>query len=226
MRNEEKGTGSFKNISLRPTEDLGYFCGLVLGDGSLYVRKKRRYYVIRLETTDSSLLACFVKVARKLGLNPRIGRRRRKRVIWGKFYDQTFLHVRANSKVIYEFLRRCKLPDYHWQYPQKCDTHEFARGFLRGMFDADGSVDFCNGAPRVSLVSKHRENLNQIQSLLSSLGIYSSMIANHPNASTLRIIRRSGILTFYREVGFGLERKQMKLEKGIENKKWLNSPAW
>jgi hypothetical protein len=47
-----------KEISLDPSEDLGYVCGLIIGDGWLF-KAWTRNFGVHLESTDMELIQAF-----------------------------------------------------------------------------------------------------------------------------------------------------------------------
>lgn len=212
--------GHTRLVNLEPTEDLGYLTGLVFGDGSISHSKKTRNREVRLSTTDPELLECFIDVVRKLGLNPHTWKRQREREKWGRFYRQTELCASADSKILYEFLGKYKLPDYRWQYPQECGTNGFAKGFLQGIFDAEGCVALGNRQAHkyfklVSLCQKPLENIRQVKELLSGFGINCIAYERKKGGYDLSIGRWRDLKLFHRLIGFRLPRKQQKLEKMI-----------
>jgi intein/homing endonuclease len=129
---------------------------------------------------------------------------------------------------------------YGISYGSKCITpdiekssSDFYQGFLRGWFDADGSVQGDqNKGVSVRLSSNSLENLEAAQRMLARLGIISTIYENRKQAGWMMlpdgrggekeyfckayhelIITGSNILTFYRRIGFSDPQKRDKLEK-------------
>jgi len=111
-------------------------------------------------------------------------------------------------------------------------SFDFHRGFLRGVFDADGSVQ---GSQKkgvsVRLSQSNIETLEAVQRMLLRLGIFSKIYKNrrstgwkslpdgHSGSKLYKIkpqhelvISRDNVLWFYKQVGFGDSKKMEKLE--------------
>lgn len=171
-----------KEISLNPTEDLGYICGLIIGDGSLFKTRVRNFGV-RLESTDNELIQVFFNGVKRAfpHLNPFIQTRtKHRRFPNGKEYDTPTRTVIVYSQLLYEALRPFKGEDFHWTIPTFLSTINSQIGFLIGIFDSEGSIHLSKGdkLPSVTVYSKHKTNLMQIKELLSNFGITSRMSPN------------------------------------------------
>jgi ribonucleoside-diphosphate reductase alpha chain len=100
----------------------------------------------------------------------------------------------------------------------------FARGFLRGLFTADGTIT-AEGYP--SLYSISRGLVEDVQQLLLALGIPShvSVTTNRTDAFgtnpiyRLHVITREGLREFARQIGFMSAAKNARLEAGLK-KAW------
>jgi intein-encoded DNA endonuclease-like protein len=206
-------TGKVYKIDLTPTEELGYLCGLVMGDGYLY-KAKSRNYTIGLETTDEELANAFVETVNHVfpQLSVCVNERKRKH----GFSAKKSVIITTSSKMLYEALRPFKLPDYRWIIPSFIDTKDSLRGFIRGIFDTEGGVHkpiiHRIHPPRVYCYSKHKENLTEVKEILMELfginGFWSSK-----RITTLYIGDINSVTLFYSEIGFGLPRKRLKLER-------------
>jgi ribonucleoside-diphosphate reductase alpha chain len=110
------------------------------------------------------------------------------------------------------------------------------RSFLRGLFSADGSVYDSNGTPTISLSSTSKELLNQVQLLLLSQGIPSTLTkekmagSKNFNEKTYRTLPTFRILIsgerawrFYKKIGL-LGDKTQKLETLLKDKKFYSTP--
>lgn len=84
--------------------------------------------------------------------------------------------------------------------------------FLRGLFDADGSVAFShNGMSRIGYSNKSAEVVSQVQQALAFLGIKSSishLTRDQYKWSSLTITDGESVRKFVERVGFRLRRKQ------------------
>jgi len=120
-------------------------------------------------------------------------------------------------------------------------SSNFYKGFLRGFFDADGSVQgtHVNGIS-IRLAQSNIQRLKAVQRMLLRLGIFSQLHTNRRNAGSKSlpngkggyklyntkaqhelIVSRENIATFYKVVGFGDKDKQNKLSlliKGFNRK--------
>lgn len=193
---------NIKQVNLTPTKKLGYFCGLVIGDGSIYHRKSTRNYEIRIGSTKEDLVQVFIKTAQKLGLNPLgpyTGKKTR-RFPNGEVRTDSHYSAVVESKILYDVLRPYKQKDYHWDIPKFLTTTESLYGFVGGIVDAEG----CATGNRITIGSKHDENLIKFKKLLRRLGfIYG------------RISVKNGRLTMF---GIGnirllLEKSELHLKK-------------
>lgn len=186
--------------SLEPTRQLGYFCGLVLGDGTVFC--KNSHHRISIKSTKTQILEQFEKYAKLFGLRP----------YWftdvetrkfpnGTVRTDRMWMVSVSSKVLSEALKQCKKEDYFFHIPVFLNTKESLWGFIEGFFDAEGSVHYDvrlkNGICSLSVSSKHRQNLSPIQQLLFEFGIRSVIYAmKGAKCFTLQIHRRKDIERF------------------------------
>lgn len=206
---EKSGRFTERKINLAPDGDLGYIVGLVIGDGSIQATKTRNYR-ITLETTREDYADLFEEILKKRLPSLTVGhyRREKKRQFPNGLMTKTpSFAVHVSSKQLYELLRPCKQDDFHWQIPGLAlKRRDFASGFLQGIFDAEGSVYVKR--PTVSLFSKHKENLLQVQELPKSFGVKSRI---EKRRGELRIVNRGNCIRFQKEVGFRYEPKRKKL---------------
>lgn len=220
LRDLKRGTFVCKEVSLEPSRALGYFCGLTLGDGSLF-KTKMRNYGVKLETTDVELADCFhtsVKVAFP-NLKPFYQTRRKIRYFpqCRKKYDSQTVTVTVYSKRLYEALRSSKGKDFHWTIPTFLTSVESKIGFLQGIFDAEGSIHSPHGRkrklPSVALYSKHEDNLLQVKTMLSHFGVRSCKVyrIRHQCAHAFELRSTDTVTKFKPLIGFNLPRKRSKL---------------
>lgn len=196
-------------LDLHPDFLLGYLLGLIIGDGWIE-KTKSRNYIIGLETTRRDYANLFSRTLRMRFPTLRIfiyERRKARRFPNGQTYTSSSITTWVNSKQLYLILRPCKLKDFHWTIPDAVFlTKEAQRGFLRGIFDAEGSVDVPDRY--LTLASKHKSNLQQVEDLLLRFGVRSWI---QKRKSELRISSKNNCIVFRNEVGFGYLPKIRKL---------------
>jgi len=118
-------------------------------------------------------------------------------------------------------------------------SSRFYRGLLKGLFDADGSIqgDQSKGVS-IRLSQSNLEVLKAVQRMLLRLGIFSKIYVNRRNSGEKElpdgkgglkkyhikaqhelVISNENILYFYKKIGFGDLNKMEKLEDAIKNYK-------
>jgi intein-encoded DNA endonuclease-like protein len=201
---------------LKPSEDLGYVIGVVLGDG--YTSEKSHGHVIGLGAKDKEFVKDFGRrLGNVLGREPI--RPKFKEVV-GKYY------VEAVSRTLYELLRKpvgLKRIKKYVEHCKKC-----AAAFLRGLFDSEGHV---SKRGCIILYNTNYEVLVYAQRLLRKFGIESTGPWPHKQKGTTIHDPRTGkqykankdcyyiyilaksLPKFYRHIGFTVRRKQKRLEE-------------
>ena len=202
-------------VDLSPTDNLGYFTGIMFGDGCICYQNAERTnnYDMRVFTTDKELANVFIESCKKFGLNTTVQHKNFKGIKWGRFYDQNNIIVSVYSKILFDFLRQYKKANSAWIYPESYKTAEFIKGFLRGIDDAEGSVSGHGGQNiRIDFSQKFPENVLKIKELLSQLGIQSNFYAEKGrNMSKVAIYKKEYIEKYAKTIGFSLPRKTGKL---------------
>jgi intein-encoded DNA endonuclease-like protein len=150
---------------LKPSVELAYVIGVVLGDG--YIKKKSRvregynHVIIRLEAKDKEFVEEFGRcLSVVLGRGPIKPYRLSSRI-----YDV----VEVESKTLYEFLRKPVDLDRLKKYIEHCDRCTAA--FLRGFADSEGSV-YKKG--QIFITNTDLRLLTYVQELLKRFGIEST----------------------------------------------------
>jgi len=224
-----KGQFVAKRIELKPTFWMGYFCGLVLGDGSLASAKTRNYQ-IAVESTKKELRRQFIKAVRKI--SPAVAVFQRQGRVSRSFPNgvrREDMHYSAviNSKKLYQVLRPFKKEDSIWEIPTFLTSRASLRGFLRGIFDAEGCVVLNSSRgrwyPFLVLSSKHQSNLNPIAWLLLRFGIFSHTRRTWAGRFELKISDRDSLKRFAKFINFGLDRKRKKMNEGLNLLLWASS---
>ena len=201
-------------IDLSADCDLGWIVGTILGDG--YIRRsKRMNYTIRLHSPRLEYCNLFMRVVKRRFPVLAVTRCVRP-PSQGECGPQFFFEV--NSKVLYEFLRPHKQKDYHWTVPSEIkNSRDGLRGFLQGIFDAEGSV----GETCIEISSKHRENLEQLLPLLGSFSVIGKIYPHGDRHWILHIAGKRRATAFFKEIGFRYSPKQEKLRSLITYKRTL-----
>ena len=211
------GTFKPRKIFFKPTRELGYFCGLIIGDGNIYARHGN--YKTSIESTQKNIIMQFKKSARKLGLNPsKIYTRMKQR----KFpngtssTDMCYMSL-VSSKVFYDIIAPYKNDDFKWKIPDFLKTTESKLGFIAGITDAEGCISK-GVAIQIVIASKHKENLEQVQQLLKKLGFVFGKICikKRSNCCYLNIYGLGNIKLFLEKIDLKL--KKEKLIQAIKEK--------
>jgi ribonucleoside-diphosphate reductase alpha chain len=203
------------------TKALGEFIGYFIGDGAISVNRRgtgRLILAVCREETDVAARLADI-AAQTFGLRP--VRQTRD----GDGSDNYFF----NSTTLVAWLKAIgveKNSSLDVRLPKIAFTAgpDFARGLLRGLFTADGTVSK-DGYPSLSSTSKAL--LEDAQQLLLALGVPSA-ISEVPQRSgafgknplyRLRIVTGEGLRVFARTIGFFSSRKDARLEAGFR-KAW------
>lgn len=182
-------------VDLSPSPELSYVIGAVLGDGTLYIHSRR--HEISLTVKDRDFAEEFaIRFGKLLGRKLNIETRKMKGV---KYYV-----VRAGSKNLFYFLKQDldKLMPIVSEYPQE---------FLKGIFDAEGSVRLHGKDKEVKLRNKNIKLTEYIRKLLANLGIEARAYVYEGDIASLVIAKYDSIVEFDRKIGFRITRKQKKL---------------
>ena len=225
---ERNSIGQFvaQDITLVPNFWLGYFSGLVLGDGWL-LQTKSRNYRISIESTQKEIINAFrYAVKRAFGFTVRLSSRvRMRRLPNGEVREDQFFSGCLDLKTIYEALRPFKSADFVWNTPTFLSTKASRRGFLRGIFDAEGSICLYKvrrkfSASKIEVASKHEGNVQSIAWLLAEFKIF-GLIQHRRDCFSLVINDFINKKRFAQLINFGLSRKRTKLSEALkEVKKW------
>jgi intein-encoded DNA endonuclease-like protein len=217
---------------LKPSVELAYVIGVVLGDG--YIKKKSRvregynHVIIRLEAKDKEFVEEFGRcLSVVLGRGPIKPYRLSSRI-----YDV----VEVESKTLYEFLRKPVDLDRLKKYIEHCDRCTAA--FLRGFADSEGSV-YKKG--QIFITNTDLRLLTYVQELLKRFGIESTgPRLNRRRGSLIKInpitgkiyttkkdcyyiyIRTFSNANFYKYIGFTIRRRQVRLEEYFRRTRNLN----
>jgi intein-encoded DNA endonuclease-like protein len=202
---------------LKPSEDLGYVIGVVLGDG--YTCEGSYGDVIGLRAKDKEFVEDFGRrLGNVLGREPI------------RPWKDTGAYVAiARSKTLHELLRKPIDLKRIKEYVEHCP--KCVAAFLRGLFDSEGCV---SKKGYISLYNSNYEVLVYAQRLLRRFGIESTGPRPHKRKGTTMHDPRTGkqykankdcyyiyiladsLLNFYLYVGFTIKRKQKRPEEYLK----------
>jgi intein-encoded DNA endonuclease-like protein len=207
---------------LKPSEELAYVIGVVLGDG--YPKMKRRvikgynYVMIGLKARDREFVEgfgrCLAKVLGRRQIRPRYVKSS------GRYV------VEAESKTLYELLRKPVDLDRLKKYVEHCERCVAA--FIRGFADSEGCVEksgyirIYNTDLRLLTYVKALLRRPNIESMVPKLNKRRGTLINNPRTGKQYItnmdcyyiyIRASSNANFYKYIGFTIKRDQQRLEE-------------
>lgn len=208
-------------FDLKPTPELAYTIGVKTGDASLNVKARSYQYRIRLQAIDREFVEAFNQaVAKVLGCAPHR--------LW-KGDTAREIHVEFGSYLLHKFLQR-PLKDLALfiEHDKQC-----VAAFVRGFFDSEGSVAVGGS---VTASNSSIELLNYVCFLLSK---YIGIETTGPHLTTRKgslmmrrgksfrrkvdcfsiYVRRRSLGTFYKHIGFIIERKSVRLERALAGSK-------
>jgi intein-encoded DNA endonuclease-like protein len=207
---------------LKPSEELAYVIGVVLGDG--YPKMKRRvikgynYVWIGLKARDREFVEgfgrCLAKVLGRRQIRPRYVKSS------GRYV------VEAESKTLYELLRKPVDLDRLKKYVEHCERCVAA--FIRGFADSEGCVEksgyirIYNTDLRLLTYVKALLRRPNIESMVPKLNKRRGTLINNPRTGKQYVtnmdcyyiyIRASSNANFYKYIGFTIKRDQQRLEE-------------
>ena len=195
-----------KNMNENPFAK-GYITGVMVGDG--YFWTKNHQYRFSLEAKDKDFVDCFSENCVRIGLH--VGRFERTRLHHIKYcgreysYQQHYYIATVSSKIAFTIFQQI-CSDYSQLLQHDFDT---IRGFLRGVFDSEGSVTKGYNQHRlgqISLKNYDKTLLMMTCEALRKFGIKSSVYQD-----CLRIFSYKDLVSFKTQIGFSIQRKQNKL---------------
>ena len=203
-------------IPERPTAELGEFIGYLIGDGCI------NYYnpggntgrlILTVADTEPEVGERLLHLASDLfGVTPQI-RRKPNDASTNYFFNSTELvawleHIGVTKPSTLD----ARVPEVVFHAGA-----EFARGFVRGLFTADGAISK-DGYPQLYSIS--RGLVEDVQQLLLALGIPSSISVNSNRENALgknpvyrlRPITYAGLREFAEQIGFMSVAKNQRLD--------------
>ena len=193
------------------TEEFAYYLGLLQGDGCL---TQKPYYM--LTTADDEILDFFTDFNKRI-----FNKETKKRNLSDYDYSVHSVYLREYLKQIgfgFEKSTHKIIPNSIMSAPKNIVSK-----FLRGLFDTDGTVAHNS----VSVTTSSIVMANQIQQLLLNFGIVSKRAERYDKkyeTNSYQVYLLSyNIDIFNSEIGFGLSRKQSKLDKSCSIKRNPNT---
>ncbi|WP_447975532.1 PhoH family protein [Nitrospira sp. Kam-Ns4a] len=140
-------------------EEFAYFMGTLTGDGCLTLKNR-----VILSSADEPIVDCFYRTAGRLGLQ-----------VFNNGGGRPHDRIIASSQ-LYQLLLDLGMTDH--PAAEKCVPHSILRAprqivaaYLRGLFDADGTVSRRDGSPTFYASSKRL--VDEVQVVLLNFGILS-----------------------------------------------------
>ena len=183
-------------------DEFAYLMGVLTGDGCLSARNR-----IILSSADESIVAAFHRLASRFGLHVfRNGRSRP--------YDYIIASAQLHQLLIHLGLSSGTAPTKRIPRAMLTAPEHLVAAFLRGLFDADGTVEERDGL--ISLSSVSETLIRQTQLVLLNFGIISAKSVKRgrydgrQHISHLLTIAGAEAARFDQLIGFGLERKRAR----------------
>ncbi len=194
-------------------EDLGAFLGYLIGDGHISETKR----VIGLTTADEAQADHFIHLVQTL-FDCQIS----------KTWDEGRWRINFYSMDAIAFLqdlglktgqaaRLKEVPTVILRSPQSVVS-----AFLRAYYDCDGYAGEDNG---IILVTASERLGQTVQLLLLNFGILSTRRQQQDGCWRIYTTGQSAAV-FGQEIGFGLHRKQTRLQNYIDNRHWFKKEDW
>jgi intein-encoded DNA endonuclease-like protein len=200
---------------LKPSEDLAYVIGMLLGDGSVWeVRRAYEDYRISLKAKDKEFVEeSAIHVARVLRCRP-------PKVYFDARTDSYYFII--SSRTLYELLKKpidTKKLQKYIEHCRKCIA-----ACLRAFFDSEGSV---RDDGVITVGNTNYQLLKYVQHLLLGIMAKGPDLV-HRQGTIIHIegrrhrrrrnvyclyIKPRDVIKFYRWIGFTIRRKQKRLEE-------------
>jgi intein/homing endonuclease len=210
------------------TSEKAYILGVLgPGDGWLDFSRKKRRYLIGLETVDEEFADKFRECLYKTyGVMPS---KKKKIKRYPKWTDKYVVRLccKAACEDLLSYSISFKKND--WSIPTAIKNASLAiqAGHLKAFFDSEGNVD-ADGR-RIKGTSTCLSGLQEISALLANFGINFRILRqskkeNRKNVYDIRIQGRKSIELFGKHIGFTVIRRKEKLQRLLTNYKLRMTP--
>jgi intein/homing endonuclease len=193
------------------SEEKARVIARLIGDGAHF--RTGHDYVIKYEVKDEQSLTQFYNdIVSVYGLEPT--RYYHASGKTGKLIPSLRLRSKA---AYYDLLRFAAFFSKDWEIKRPVlDADEgIKRQFLKALFDDEGSV---KSKREVALYSINLNGLLQVREMLGYFGISSKIRGGFGQNRNVHAILIKDIQRFRKEIGFGLERKQKRLQEVIDKR--------
>ena len=200
----------FKGIYLTP--ELSQVIGYIIGDGSRI--NSKRDDKIKIED-DKPTLEKYREIFKKLGLRVKLLKHRHKNCWQIRIYSASFAKLlnKIAPGILDDSLKR-EVPEIIQKAPLDCIA-----GFLRGFFDAEGSVGK-RKRDGIAFQLGNEKLVRQIQFLLLRFGILSSLsFCKTKNETRLSISNYESLIKYSSKIGFSSPKKLKRLQRLIDLRK-------
>jgi len=210
----QHGGNKPRTVIKTPTQcsDYAYFLGVLFGDGNISRSAVGSRNTVKCDGFDIEMCRNFAEKGKRMfGIKPkwltteRTGPHRANH--GDTFYRVAFYSNNMADYLIQETADKTKIPEWI-----KKGANSVKAAFIRGFADAEGCAKIHGNLPKVSIVQKAREWLDDIRGMLSSMGISSRIyFSEGANCYSLNIYRILDVKRFAITVGFSISRKQNRL---------------
>ncbi|GEM_PF-1150658 len=225
FNHDVKMIGGENAFEAKPSPELSYILGVLFGDGSVFLNKKKQDYFLSLSVKDKDFAekfsGCGAKILNKEKTFAAVKEKPR--------HFSAMYTTRIRSKQLYNFVKAVK-EDFEKAKPF---IEEFSAEFVRGLADSEGtacvsvgktlSLSICVAVSTNSALLEYVKNLLLQKYALNTLlrknktaGMKDSVINGRIITRTkdlfaLNVSRNSNKLKYGELIGFGINRKQTKI---------------
>jgi len=155
-----------KKVMLKPnlkmTKNLAYLVGLLKGDGC--VTHNGASFRICFDNTNQTLANNCLNSLKEIGLHPFVY----DIIPYNGIGKKKIYKVVANSKKFYEWYKKLTLQDLK----KSLNTKEKTIGFLKGFYEAEGSISTSRNTVTISISNTDLKLLKVVKILLEQLDLY------------------------------------------------------
>lgn len=202
---------TIKKIDSKKQVELGYIVGYVCGDG--WISSYANNHLISIATIEENVVKTIVGYYKRVLPNNSVHVYKRhiknKKIRGRKINSKEIFNIIVNSKELYGLIHK---KDGKYSMPNIL-SEDGVKGFIAGLFDAEGSVCYNGKSTTLQIASKYIENLLPIQIQLKHFGIKSKV--KEYNCGILYSCGKD-IKTFYEKIPIANIRKKEKLKKIID----------